>query len=180
MTTLATEKRACSMFHSLKGGTVEQSRAERNSTGNSDGTTSLKSLAQNVLERNSKRNKAGTRAKNSIPKSNKKEPSCSIYSKNEKILDNQIYTESSSKITSMNVLSGYVDCQPVNLAHSCVNISFKKSSQKAKFLRRFTCGSCLEWQSVQGSAYWVGKCALTGQKVDLKQICNVPERINLL
>jgi hypothetical protein len=54
-------------FHSLGNGTVEQDQAMRNTQWNTAGTSSLKALANKVLERNKDRNKPGTEALKSVP-----------------------------------------------------------------------------------------------------------------
>ena len=54
-------------FHSLGNGTVEQDRVLRNTQWNTTGTSSLKALANKVLERNKDRNKPGTEALKSVP-----------------------------------------------------------------------------------------------------------------
>ena len=54
-------------FHSLGNGTVEQEQVMRNTQWNTVGTSSLKALANKVLERNKDRNKPGTEALKSVP-----------------------------------------------------------------------------------------------------------------
>jgi len=54
-------------FHSLGNGTVEQDHVLRNTKGNTAGTSSLKALANKVLERNKDRNKPGTETLKSVP-----------------------------------------------------------------------------------------------------------------
>ena len=56
-----------SPFHSLGNGTVEQDHVLRNTQWNTAGTSSLKALANKVLERNTKGNKSGTEALKSVP-----------------------------------------------------------------------------------------------------------------
>ena len=53
-------------FHSLGNGTVEQDHTLRNTQWNTAGTSSLKALANKVLERNKDRNKLGTEALKSV------------------------------------------------------------------------------------------------------------------
>ena len=55
------------LFHSLKGGTVEQTLDQRNSSWNMSGTASLKGLANKALERNKGWNKPGTGASKPVP-----------------------------------------------------------------------------------------------------------------
>lgn len=55
------------LFRSLESGTVEQTLNQRNSSWNRSGTSSLKALANKVLEQNKERNKPGTEASNSVP-----------------------------------------------------------------------------------------------------------------
>jgi hypothetical protein len=55
------------LFHSLECGTVEQDQNLRNNPRNRNGTYSLKTLANKVLERNKGWNKPGTVASNSVP-----------------------------------------------------------------------------------------------------------------
>ena len=54
-------------FHSLGNGTVEQEQVMRNTQWNTAGTSSLKALANKVLERNKDRNKFGTEALKFVP-----------------------------------------------------------------------------------------------------------------
>jgi hypothetical protein len=54
-------------FHSLGNGTVEQDHVIRNIQRNIAGTSSLKALANKVLERNTKGNKSGTTTLKSVP-----------------------------------------------------------------------------------------------------------------
>jgi len=54
-------------FHSLESGTVEQTLNQWNNQRNRGGTSSLKALANNVLERNKDWNKPGTVASKSVP-----------------------------------------------------------------------------------------------------------------
>ncbi|MBY0273476.1 MAG: hypothetical protein K2X02_08765, partial [Alphaproteobacteria bacterium] len=54
-------------FHSLGNGTVEQEQVMRNTQWNIAGISSLKALANKVLERNKDRNKPGTEALKSVP-----------------------------------------------------------------------------------------------------------------
>ena len=54
-------------FHSLGNGTVEQDHILRNTRRNTTGTSSLKALANKILERNAKWNKPGTEALKSVP-----------------------------------------------------------------------------------------------------------------
>lgn len=54
-------------FHSLGNGTVEQDHVLRNTKGNTAGTSSLKALANKVLERNTSGNKPGTETLKSVP-----------------------------------------------------------------------------------------------------------------
>lgn len=54
-------------FHSLGNGTVEQEQILRNTQWKTAGTSSLKALANKVLERNKDRNKPGTEALKSVP-----------------------------------------------------------------------------------------------------------------
>jgi hypothetical protein len=61
-------------FHSLGNGTVEQDQAMRNTQWNTVGTSSLKVLANKVLERNKDRNKSGTEALKSVPLSDQTVP----------------------------------------------------------------------------------------------------------
>ncbi len=54
-------------FHSLGNGTVEQTLNHRNSSRNVNGTSSLKTLANKVLERNKQGNNPGTAASKAVP-----------------------------------------------------------------------------------------------------------------
>jgi hypothetical protein len=53
-------------FHSLGNGTVEQTLNQRNSPRNTDGTFSLKALANKVLTRNTQGNSPGTETSKSV------------------------------------------------------------------------------------------------------------------
>ncbi|KAB2832859.1 MAG: hypothetical protein F9K49_07485 [Caedimonadaceae bacterium] len=61
-------------FHSLGNGTVEQDHVLRNTQWNTAGTSSLKTLANKVLERNKDRNKPGTETLKSVPLSDQPVP----------------------------------------------------------------------------------------------------------
>ena len=54
-------------FHSLGNGTAEQDHILRNTQWNTTGTSSLKALANKVLERNTSGNKPGTETLRSVP-----------------------------------------------------------------------------------------------------------------
>ncbi len=68
-------------FHSLRSGTVEQNQAMRNTLGNTDGTNSLKALANKVLERNRERNKQGTRVLKPVPPMPQSSSACGTNAK---------------------------------------------------------------------------------------------------
>lgn len=63
-------------FHSLEGGTMEQTLHQRNSSWNVGGTSSLKALANKVLEQNKKGNKLGTAPSKSVPSLPQSFPAC--------------------------------------------------------------------------------------------------------
>ena len=55
------------LFHSLESGTVEHTLDQRNSSWNTSGTSSLKTLANKVLGLNKMGNKPGTASPKSVP-----------------------------------------------------------------------------------------------------------------
>ena len=55
------------LFHSLGGGTMEQTSNQWNSPWNTNGTSPLKALANKILERNKEWNTPGTAASKSVP-----------------------------------------------------------------------------------------------------------------
>jgi len=67
-------------FHSLGNGTVEQDHILRNTQWNAVGTSSLKALANKVLERNKDRNKPGTETLKSVPHPDQPVPLCGTNS----------------------------------------------------------------------------------------------------